>query len=388
MSSEKWSKADRKALLDHRVKLDKQSVKLTADAAKLDKELKKVTPDTTLVMIELDKPRMSTIFNRGDYRKPGEKVEAGTPEILHPGLEGPPNRLTLARWLVDKRNPLVARVTVNRWWAELFGRGIVPTVEDFGIKGEPPSHPDLLDWLAVEFMENGWSMKHVLKTIVLSDTYQQSSRVSQELLEKDDQNSLLARGPRFRMDAEMIRDNALAISGLLDLKQFGPSIYPYQPDGIWSKVGGTSYKYEVSPGSEQHRRGIYVILKRGSPYPSFVNFDASARLACTVKRSRTNTPLQALTLLNDPVYVEAAKSLVKRVTTEKKTEPFETQLDYAFQLCTARQPTDTERNALRNLYTDSLSITENSAKANTEESKAWYSVATVLLNLHETITKD
>ena len=390
-TAEKWSKADRKTLLDYRVKQDKETVALTAEMAKLNREITKVAADTTLVMIELDKPRMSTIFDRGDYKKPGEKVEAGTPGILHSGIDGPPNRLTLARWLVDKRNPLVARVTVNRWWAELFGRGIVPTVEDFGIKGEEPSHPKLLDWLAVEFMENGWSMRHVLKTIVLSSTYQQSSRVTRELFEKDDLNTLLARGSRFRMDAEIIRDNALAIAGLIDLKQFGPPIYPYQPNGIWSKVGGTSYKYEVSPGTERHRRGLYVVLKRGSPYPSFVNFDATARLACTVKRSRTNTPLQALTLLNDPVYVEAAEFLAKRVTDEQPDRPLTKQLAYAFQICTSRQPTDTERNALRNLYSETLSAAQNSKPKVDQESaeaKAWYSVATVLLNLHETITKD
>lgn len=389
--ADKWTRADRKTLLDYRTSLDKQSVNLTARASALEKELAKVKPDTTLVMVELDQPRMTTVFDRGDYRKPGRPVEAGTPGILHAGLDGPPNRLTLARWLVDESNPLVARVTVNRWWAEIFGRGIVPTVEDFGIKGEPASHPELLDWLAVEFMESGWSMKRVLKTIVMSSTYQQTSRVTPGLLERDDQNSLLARGPRFRMDAEMIRDNALAVAGLIDLKQYGPPIYPWQPDGIWSKVGGTAYRYQTSPGSEQYRRGLYVILKRGSPYPSFVNFDATARLACTVKRSRTNTPLQALTLLNDPVYVEAARTLASRVAEEQPDQTLDVKIDYAFQLCTARRPSDTERNALRRLYSESLSAAEDSADSDSRdkaESRAWYSVATVLLNLHETITKD
>lgn len=391
LSPDKWSRSDRKALLDYRTTLDLQSDELSDKASRLEKEIAKVKADTTLVMIELDEPRLSTIFERGDYRKPGERVEAGTPGILHEGIDGPPNRLTLARWLVDRKNPLVARVTVNRWWAEVFGRGIVPTVEDFGIKGEPPSHPELLDWLAVEFMESGWSMKQLLRTIVLSATYQQSSRVTPELLERDDQNALLARGPRFRMDAEMIRDNALAAAGLLDLKQFGPPIYPWQPDGIWSKVGGTAYRYETSPGSEQYRRGLYVILKRGSPYPSFVNFDATARLACTVKRSRTNTPLQALTLLNDPVYVDAARSLARRVGAEKPDDTLEGKINYAFQLCTGRKPTDTERNALRRLYSETLSATAektDARKSGDPESDAWYGVATVLLNLHETITKD
>ncbi len=299
--------------------------------------------------------------------------------------------MALARWLVSPDNPLVARVTVNRWWAELFGQGIVATVEDFGLKGDSPTHPELLDWLAVEFMENGWSMKKLLKTIVLSATYQQSSRVTAELLEKDDQNRLLARGPRFRMDAEMIRDNALAISGLLNLKQFGPPIHPYQPEGIWKKVGGTAYSYDVSPGAEQYRRGVYVVLKRGSPYPSFVNFDASARLACTVKRSRTNTPLQALTLLNDPVYVEAASALSKRVLDHMKDKPLDARLAYAFRLCTARRPTESELDTLQKLYQRQLEATAGRAggsKRSAAEADAWNSVATVLLNMHETITKD
>ena len=387
----KWSKADRKALLDYRASEDRETKELKAESAKLQKDLGKVVADTTLVMIEMEKPRTSTVFQRGNYRKPGERVQAGTPAALHTASQGPPNRLTLARWLVDRKNPLVARVTVNRWWAEIFGQGIVPTVEDFGAKGDSPSHPDLLDWLAVEFMENGWSMKKLLKTIVMSSTYQQSSKVSRKLFELDDTNTLLARGPRLRMSAEMIRDNALAISGLLDLKQFGPPIYPYQPDGIWSKVGGTAYRYEVSPGSEQHRRGVYVVLKRGSPYPSFVNFDATARLACTVKRSRTNTPLQALTLLNDPVYVEAAKALAKRVTSDLSKSTLDEQINFGFQICTGRPPTDSERKALRGLYDATLAAemaAEKKLDREAARANAWYNVATVLLNLHETITKD
>ena len=185
--------------------------------------------------------------------------------------------------MVSRDNPLAARVTVNRWWAELFGRGIVSTGEDFGIKGMAPTHPELLDWLAVEFMERGWSMKHLLKLIVTSRAYRQSSqfavRGSELAQTSDPDNALLWRGPRQRLDAEAIRDNALAISGLLNLKQGGFPIRPPQPDGLWAKVGGQQYKYEVSPGSEQHRRGLYVVLKRGAPYPSFVNFDASARMA-------------------------------------------------------------------------------------------------------------
>jgi hypothetical protein len=381
VSPEKWSTADRKSLLNYRMKSDAEALKLIRQMTALEKQIAAVKPDTTLVMIEVDAPRLAYIFERGDYRKPGEAVVPGTPEFLHPLPEGPPDRTTLARWLVDPQNPLVARVTVNRWWAELFGRGIVATVEDFGLKGDEPSHPEVLDWLAAEFVEHGWSMKHILKTIVLSATYQQSSHTTRQLLEQDDLNRLLARGPRFRMDAEMIRDNALAISGLLSLKQFGPPIRPFQPDGIWNKVGGQAYKYHLSDEQDRYRRGLYVVIKRGAPYPSFVNFDASARLACTVKRSKTNTPLQALTLLNDPVYVEAAQHLAKRVLKETEGDNDEARLDYAFRLATGRRPTGSELSTLLRLV--------HRADADPDDKlDHWYDVATVLLNLHATITKD
>lgn len=401
-SPTKWSAEERKKLLAFRISQDSESNDVTAELDDLKQQLNTLEPDTTLVMIELAKPRMSYVYDRGDYRKQGDKVKPGTPETLHPMPDGPANRITLARWLTDPSNPLVARVTVNRWWAEIFGTGIVSTVEDFGIKGEAPSHQELLDWLAVEFMENGWSMKKLLRTIVLSSTYRQSSAISEQLRQQDDKNRLLARGPRFRMDAEMIRDNILAASGLLSLKQFGPSIRPYQPDGIWSKVGGNSYKYEVSPGSEQYRRGIYVVLKRGAPYPSFINFDASARLSCTVQRSRTNTPLQALTLLNDPVYVDAAKALARRVLTEKKTATAKEQLSFAFQLCTARKPGPEESGVLLDLLETQKSVNlarPQQARSYAKGTKlppdvdeatfaAWCSVASTLINLHETITKN
>jgi hypothetical protein len=273
----------------------------------------------------------------------------------------------------------------------VFGQGIVTTAEDLGLKGESPSHPQLLDWLAVELMDNGWSMKRLLKSIVLSATYQQSSRITPELWARDDQNRLLARGPRIRMDAEMIRDNALSIAGLLDLKPAGPPIRAYQPDGIWTKVGGQAYDYQVSPGSEQYRRGIYVVLKRGAPYPSFVNFDATARLACTVRRSRTNTPLQALTLLNDPVYVAAAKALAERILVERSSWPLDDQVVYAFQLSVARQPTPLERATLIDLFEAQLAAElaqQPQLDSSSAERLAWQSVAAALLNLHETITKD
>jgi hypothetical protein len=300
----------------------------------------------------------------------------------------------------------VARVTVNRWWAEIFGHGIVATTEDFGMKGQPATHPELLDWLAMEFMSPasgypGWSMKKVLRLIVTSATYRQASKVTPELLERDDQNQLYARGPRVRMDAEMIRDNALAIAGLLSKKQFGPPIRPYQPEGLWVKVGGARVDYEVSPGEDRYLRGVYVVLKRGAPYPSFVNFDASARLTCTAKRSRSNTPLQALTLLNDPVYVEAAKALAVRAVDERPSADVDDRIGHMFRLCVSREPSEFERQSLRRLYGAQLHEAQARRKevqallrgvtipagTTREELAAWYSVATALLNLDETITK-
>ncbi len=341
-----------KQLLDYCVGLDEAVRSDQSERNKIALRLLAIQPETTLVMQEQAQGRPTKVFMRGDFRTPGSDVTAATPAVLTTSKASIGNdRLALARWLVDRNNPLTARVTVNRWWAELFGQGIVSTVEDFGIKGELPTHPELLDWLAIEFMDHGWSMKHVLKTIVLSATYRQSSRVTAEQLAKDDRNLLLARGPRFRMDAEMIRDNALCIAGLLSHDRGGPPIRPYQPDGLWVKVGGTKVDYVVSPGEKRYRRGVYVVWKRSAPYPSFVNFDATARLACKLKRSRSNTPLQALTLLNDPVYVEAAKALARRVIDERGEASVDEQLEYAFRLCVARPPRPAELARLRQLLT-------------------------------------
>lgn len=399
--SDKWSDKQRQTLLDFRTRLDATVVKLQAEMEDLKTQLTKLQPDTTLVMVEMAEPRESFVFERGDYRNPGAAVKPGTPAVLHPFGGARPDRVGLARWLVDPANPLVARVTVNRLWGEVFGQPLVTTPEDFGIKGDQPSHPQLLDWLAVEFVEGGWSVKRLLKTIVLSSTYRQSSDISAESMLADDRNQWLSRGARFRMDAEMIRDNLLAASGLLSLKKFGPPIRPWQPPGIWTKVGGQAYDYKVSPGDEQHRRGIYVVLKRGAPYPSFVNFDASARLSCTIERSRSSTPLQALTLLNDPVYVQAAQALAVRVHSELPDADTQQQLDYAFMLCTARNPTSSERGVLRDLLETQHSINRSQPKFSAAvqdsikvpeqltdaEFAAWCSVTTALINLHETITQ-
>jgi mono/diheme cytochrome c family protein len=365
-------------------KSDPELQRWNGHLADLEKQQKALPALRTLVMNETTTQRVNAIFRRGDFRNPGDRVEPGTPEVLHPYREeGPRNRLALARWLVSRENPLVARVIANRLWAEIFGEGIVSTPEDFGIKGEPPSHPKLLDWLAVEFMDHGWSQKKLLRLIVTSATYRQSSHAAAELLERDPHNHLLARGPRFRLSAEAVRDNALAIAGILNLKQFGPPIRPPQPDGLWAKVGGQKYDYVVSPGDEQYRRGIYVVIKRASPYPSFVNFDATSRPACRVKRTRSNTPLQALTLLNDPVYVQAAQAFAKQIGADRNggINHVDAKLERAFRAAVARSPEPAEREILHKLYDSELAATG-------QPGEAWFSVASAILNLDETITKD
>ncbi len=352
--------------------------------------------ERTLIMQDLT-PRMTHLLKRGQFLDPGERVEPGIPQTLHTiSDKSPPNRLGLARWLVRRDHPLTARVQVNRWWQEFFGRGLVATPEDFGVKGEFPSHPDLLDWLAVEFMQptiavageakpRPWSMKHVHRLIVMSATYRQSARVTPQLKQRDDQNKLLARAPRLRLDAEAIRDNALAIAGLLSRKIGGPPVRPPQPPGLWRKVGGEQYIYTVSPGEDRYRRGIYVLLRRSMPYPSFITFDATARNVCTVKRSRTNTPLQALTLLNDPVFVEAAQALARRVLNELPHADDAARLTHAFRWCVARAPQPAELAILQDLLADQRAARRGQPES---ESSAWTDVASALLNLDETITKN
>jgi len=382
---------------------DPELAKLERQKAALQKQIAALEPLTTEVMRELPQPRMSAIFKRGVYTDPADPVTPTVPAVFNSKLNGPPNRITLAKWLSSRDNPLVARVTVNRWWAELFGQGIVATLEDFGIKGAAPSHSELLDWLAVEFIDSGWNMKQVLKKIVMSAAYRQQSSHSAvaAALQADPENHLLWHGPRFRLDAEMIRDNVLSIAGLLNLKQGGVPIRPPQPDGLWKKVGGQDYNYVVSPGAEQYRRGLYVVLKRGSPYPSFMNFDASARMACVVRRSRSNTPLQALTLLNDPVYVEAAKAFAKRIITESPSQDLDARLQHAFRIALARAPQPEELNVLKSLWGTQFEAAKADAKATKElnagfelpknlpaaEFAAWYAVASAILNLDECITK-
>lgn len=358
----------------------------------------------SLVMRELAEPRETFVLARGDMASPLEQVAAGTPAVLPSSTADRGDRLDLARWLVDRSNPLTARVLVNRIWHEIFGRGIVTTLEDFGVKGEPPTHPELLDTLAAEFVDDGWSLKRLIQRIVLSRTYRQDARATPADRTLDPDNRWLARGPRFRLDAEAIRDNALAISGLLSLEQGGPSIRPPQPKGLWTKVGGEKYDYRVSPGEARYRRGLYVVLKRGSPYPSFTTFDATSRMTCLVKRARSNTPLQALVLLNDEVYAEAAIALARRILAELPRTDDAAGIDHAFRLALARPPSSSERDVLLALLVnerDALAAAPSRAAErlapypqfpppegrSAEDLAAWSVVASTLLNLDETITK-
>jgi hypothetical protein len=292
-------------------------------------------------------------------------------------------------------------VAVNRYWEHLFGIGIVQTVEDFGTQGEPPSHPELLDWLATEFVRTGWDIKGMVRLIVTSATYRQQSNVPADLQQRDPYNRLLARGPRFRMEAELVRDNALAVAGLLSPKVGGPSVMPYQPDGIWD-IPYSGDKWATSPGEDRHRRGLYTFWRRSAPYPSFMSFDAPSREFCTIRRVRTNTPLQALTVLNDPAFVEAAQALARRVVTESPAADVASRLTYGFRLCNARPPKDGELGLLKALYERELkSYAKDEAAASTfvggkgppdgiapREMAAWTVVANVLLNLDETVTKE
>lgn len=309
-----------------------------------------------MVMGDLPEPRPTYLLTRGVYNAPGKKVTPGALETILP-FDGkfPKNRLGLASWLFDKNNPLTARVFVNRIWQMHFGNGIVRSSADFGNQGNLPSHPELLDWLAVDFMNSGWNIKRLHKIIMLSATYQQSSKTTQKLVEKDPENVLLARGARFRFTAEMIRDNSLAISGLLVRKVGGKSVYPYQPAGIWDELSDKvwRYRYFQEPGEGLYRRSLYTIWKRTSPPPSMLIFDAPERGECVAKRRSTSTPLQALVMLNDPQHVESARVLAERILREGKGSDIKA-VETAFRLITGRRPDATEKQILAEFYADEL----------------------------------
>ena len=364
-----------------------------------------------MVMSELtEKPRESFILARGDYRNQTEKVTAGVPSVLPPLPEAvngaPANRLSLARWLMDPANPLTARVAVNRYWQMYFGTGIVKTLENFGSQGESPSNQALLDWLATEFIRTKWDVRALQRTIVTSAAYRQASPVTPELLEKDPENRLIARGPRFRLPAEMLRDGELYLSGLLKEKTGGASVNPYQPNGVWEEIafgdGFTSQTYQQGHGDDLHRRSLYTFWKRTAPPPEMITFDAPDREKCAARRTITNTPLQALVLLNDPTFVEAARSLAERMLVEGGKTPA-TRLDYGFRLATARGPAPAELAILRDtLNVELLNFKRHEDKAQAllkngeapvnpkldkSELAAWTTVASMILNLDETMTK-
>ena len=436
LAAKKRNAKQKRALTEYFNRLSSEYRKLDNRIKQLQAEAKKLAPPTTLVMKELAKPRMTRMFKRGDFLKPiGQPVQPGTPAVLHPFPKtGKRDRLALAKWLMSPDNPLTARVIVNRHWAAFFGRGLVTTPEDFGTQGARPTHPALLDWLATEFMgdafsrapegsaasgqrsedrgqisrfrnpqstiRNSWSVKHLHRLIVTSATYRQSARVAPTALARDRYNAYYARGPRKRLPAELVRDNALAVSGLLSGKMHGPPVFPYQPPNVWNHIGVASNLWATSQGDDLYRRGLYIYWRRTVPYPSFVNFDAPSREACTVKRSKSNTPLQALTLLNDRAYFEMAIKFAGRILTDLSTDATpETRARWAFRVATSRRPTSVETGILVRRYQHELSryrINPKAAKTllangttpagvDVKEHAAWTHVANVILNLDEVI---
>ncbi len=358
---------------------------------------------TVMVMVDDPNARETFLLKRGAYDSPGEKVTPGIPEVLpQPRPEWPNNRLGLARWLTNRSNPLMARVTVNRYWQSYFGFGIVKTVDDFGSQGEWPAHPELLDWLAVEFMDSGWNVKAMQKLIVTSATYRQSSRLTPELLQRDPDNRLLARGPRFRLGPEVIRDEALAASGLLVEKVGGPSVKPYQPPGLWQELASGG-GYVQDKGEGLYRRSLYTYWKRTVTPPFMANFDSPNREVCTVYENRTNTPLQALDLMNDVAYLEASRKLAERMMVEGGVSP-EARIDYGFRLLLARSPKPSEQQILLKTLKEFAAKYEGDPKGAEQFLKygdspqrpgldpgqlaAYTTIGSLLLNMDATITKE
>jgi hypothetical protein len=387
-----------KCLESHFLSVAPEMAKANAEIAAVRRSMPRFK--TTMVMQErpVGHARTTHIRKRGEFLRIGAEVSPGTPSVL-PGLPGgpEPDRLKLARWLVAEENPLVGRVVMNRAWQAFFGRGLVATVEDFGTRGERPTHPKLLDWLANEFPRQHWSMKAMHRLIVMSATYRQTSQAPPALLSRDPRNELLARGPRFRVDSETVRDIALAASGLLDPTIGGPSVYPPQPDGVTALSYG-QVAWPTSKGRDRYRRGLYTFTKRTAPFAAFATFDMPTSEVACVRRERSNTPLQALTLLNDPAFVEAARSLGRRVVLEGPSDA-EGRARLAFRLCVGRNPTieevasiveflDKQAARLRSKELDATKIVGADAKVDGIELASWTTVARALLNLDETITKE
>jgi mono/diheme cytochrome c family protein len=392
--NEEQKKAARTAFLEH----DAGYKKLQKKLDKFKKDEPKIA--TTMVLVERKMPRESYIFVKGDFTRKGDIVTPGTLKVLNPLPETQnPNRLDFARWLVDAQNPLTARVQVNRIWQQYFGRGLVETENDFGTQGIPPTHPELLDWLATEFMTQKWSLKAMHRLIVNSATYRQSSRVRQDLVNVDANNKLLARQSRLRLDAEIVRDVALSASGLLNPKIGGPSVYPPQPDGVMT-LGQGKREWIPDTGENRYRRGMYTFFWRATPHPALMVFDSADGFSACTRRPRSNTPLQALTLLNDQGFVEFAQALAARVLKAKpKSNP--ELVEMAFRLCLSRKPSAEEKQRLLELLAKEQAAFARSPQEATamlpakqyaaldrKELAAWTTVSRVLLNLDETITRE
>ncbi len=390
---------------------ERQKLKSELDQAKKTLTAAQNAVLITMVMEERKEPRETFVLQRGIYNKYGDKVQPAVPKALHPLPKGAPNnRLGLAQWLVSKDNPLTARVTVNRLWQMFFGAGLVKTTEDFGVQGDPPSHPELLDWLAVEFMNpsakpqaatRAWDIKHLVRLIVTSAAYRQQSHVTTAALEKDPDNRLLSRFPRLRLSSFVLRDQALAVSGLLVDRLGGPPVRPYQPPGLWEDFSFNQIRYVQDHGENLYRRSLYTFWRRSIAPPDM--FDSAGRQVCTVRQARTNTPLHALTLLNDTIFVEAARAFAERIMREGGKAP-EQRLAYAFRLATARWPSAAEEKLLVAGYERSLRQYQSDPAAalklvSTGESKfdarrdvaelaAYTAVTNMILNLDEVITKE
>jgi hypothetical protein len=396
--------ADREKLAGYFRSITPLLQKIRDDIARLDKSRPKIANLPVMMELSPDKHRVTHLMRKGNFLDPGEVVSAATPAAF-PSLPNgaKANRLSVARWLVSAENPLTARVAVNRFWARLFGAGIVETEEDFGTQGELPSHPKLLDWLAVEYRDNlHWDTKALLKMIVTSATYRQSSRVTPELLARDPNNRLLSRGPRYRMEAEMIRDQALALSSLLAPRVGGPSVYPPQPAGLWQAAFNGERTWATSKGEDRYRRGLYTFWRRTIPYPSMAAFDAPSRETCAIKRVRSNTPVQAFVTLNDPVFIEAAQALGRRIMREGG-HSVEDRARFVLRLCLIRSPEpeqvaklvelfERERDHYRSLPAEALKLATDPIGplppgTTAEELAAWTVVANVALNLDGVLTK-
>lgn len=378
--------------------------KLKKEMTDLDQKLESAEQKlpTTMVMVQKEKPNPAYVLMRGDFQNPGERVEPDVPAIFpRMPTDQPRNRLGLAHWLTDPQHPLVARVVVNRLWKQLYGIGLVQTLGDLGTQGERPSHPELLDWLAVEFIESGWNVKHVQRLMLMSSAYRQSSRYSSEYSKVDPENRHLSRAARFRLSAEEIRDNALSISGLLTRKVGGPSVKPYQPTGYYADK--IEHGWEQSKGEDLYRRGVYTYWRRTTVYPTFQIFDAPSREFCTVNRPRTNTPLQALVLLNDPTFVEAARVFGERIM-KAHADSVEDKCAFAFRAAVSRRPSSEEAAVTSQLFRQQLQyfrqhpeeakklVTQGEAARDEQldvvEHAAWTTLASIILNLDETVTRE